>query len=397
MIDEKELRTTLEAEARAIRVPAELAARTLEAAAAETRLRILDRIRAWRDARHVARRHGYPRWMYASAAAALAVGLFAVGTVVNRPPARLRPLEAHKSLVRNAPAGGVVNGPPERVQTSRDAVGGQVTGVTSGGRTSVDATNTSRDSDVSSGAAGGTKSFSETQPAPAPVPPNTGTGTFPPKVVKNADIQVQVKRGAFDRAWNRALNVASRYGGFVTNSSTQQTDNRISSGSFTLRVPAPKLDAALKDLRELGTLKALTTSGNDISAQIVDLDARIRALQAEQAQLVELLGKAEKISDILPIRTQLQNVQQELESLRGQKKGFQNQVDYATVNATIFEPNAAPQPLDDGIIVRAWRTAVSAGLTIVAGTLVVLGGLIPLALIALAVWLVVAAARRRRT
>ena len=232
---------------------------------------------------------------------------------------------------------------------------------------------------------------------PAPVPPGPGgTGTFPPKVVKNADIQVQVKRGAFDRAWNRALNVASRYGGFVTNSSTQQTDDRISSGNFTLRIPAPKLDAALKDLRELGTLKSLTTSGNDISAQIVDIDSRIRALQAEQTQLIELLNKAEKISDILPIRTQLQNVQQELESLRGQKKGFQNQVDYSTVNATIFEPNAAPQPLDDSIIVRAWRTAVSAGLTIVAGTLVVLGGLVPLTLIALAIWMLVGFARRRR-
>jgi hypothetical protein len=238
-------------------------------------------------------------------------------------------------------------------------------------------------------------------PAPAqdiaPVPPVPGGSVgLPPKIIKNADIQVQVKRNAFDRSWSRALNVASRYGGFVTNSSTQQTDNRISSGSFTLRVPSPKLDAALKDLRELGTLKSLTTSGNDVSAQILDIDGRIRALQAEQAQLLELLKQAEKISDILPIRTQLQNVQQELESLRGQKKGFQNQVDYATVNATIFEPNGAPEIGDDGIILRAWRTAVSAGLTIVAGTLVVLGGLIPLALIAVGIWALIVIVRRRR-
>jgi hypothetical protein len=235
---------------------------------------------------------------------------------------------------------------------------------------------------------------------PVPVPPNPGTGVFPPKIVKNADVQVQVRHGGFDQAWRKALDVAARYGGFVTNSSTQQTDNRINSGSFTMRIPAPKLDAAIKDLRNLGTLKSLNTSGNDISGQIVDIDARIRADEAEQAQLLDLLHQAQKVSDILPIRTQLQNVQQDLESLRGQKKAFQNQVDYATVNATIFEPNAGPEPVrvgNESILHRAWRVSVGAGLTIVAGTLVVLGGLLPLALLALGVWALLTMVRRRRS
>jgi hypothetical protein len=233
---------------------------------------------------------------------------------------------------------------------------------------------------------------------PVPVPPNAGTGQFPPKIVKNADVQVQVRRGAFDQAWKRALDVAARYGGFVTNSSTQQTGDRINSGNFTMRIPATKIDAAIKDLRNFGTLKSLTTSGNDISGQIVDVSARIRADEAEQAQLLGLLRQARQVSDVLAIRNQLQNVQQDLESLRGQKKAYENQVDYATINATIFEPNAAPEPVpvgNESILLRAWRVALGAGLTIIAGTLVVLGGLIPLALLVLAVWLVVAGVRRR--
>jgi uncharacterized protein DUF4349 len=367
MIDERKPRKALEAKADEARVPKDLSARTLKATSGAGGPSILRRVRSWRPIWSQSRR--YSRWLYAPAAVALAVGLFALGTVVTRPPVRTAEQPAVATQDRDF---------------AGEAKG--ATGVVSPGRASADSTTSSN-----------TFNAPASQPAPAPVPPDGGAGTFPPKVVKNADIQVQVKREGFDRAWSRALNVASRYGGFVTNSSTQQTDSRISSGNFTLRVPAPKLESALKDLRGLGTLKSLTTSGNDISAQIVDIDGRIRALQAEQAQLLELLKQAEKISDILPIRTQLQNVQQELESLRGQKKGFQNQVDYATVNASIFEPNAAPEPLDDGVILRAWRTAVGAGLTIVAGMLVVLGGLIPLALIAIGVWALVAMARRRRT
>jgi Domain of unknown function (DUF4349) len=322
---------------------------------------------------------GFPRWMYAPAAAALVILLFGLGTVVTKTP---RPHEvASKGLPTTGPSA-----KPQGTSSSGSATGGQVSGVVSSGRTSVDASNTA-------------SSFTGlAPPPPVPVPP-TQPGVFPPKVVRNADIQVQVRQGAFDRTWSRALDVAARYGGFVTNSSTQQTDTRINSGTFTLRVPATKLDAALKDLRNLGTLKSLSTSGNDISGQIADLDGRIKADDAEQAQLIDLMKQANNVTDVLSIRSQLQSVQQDLESLRGQKKSFQNEVDYATVNATIFEPNAGPQPvpLSDSVVVRAWRTAVSAGLTIVAGTLVVLGGLVPLALIGLAVWALVAAARRKRT
>ena len=305
------------------------------------------------------------RWLYAPIAAVLALGLFGLGTVVTRPR---QPVAVLKSTT--APMEAKAGAAPTGVVSSGSA---------SAGRSSAP--------DVA---------IAPAEP-PVPVPP-TQPGTFPPKVVKTADVQVQVRGGSFDTAWRRALDVASRYGGFVTNSQTQQTDDRISSGSFTLRVAAPKLDAALADLRRLGTLKSLTTSGNDISGQLVDLDARIHADEAEEAQLLDLLKQADKVSDILPIRSQIQNVQQDLDSLRTQKKAFNNQVDYATINATIFEPNAVPQPgpLTDSVIARAWRTAVSAGLTIVAGTLVVLGGLLPLALIALGVWALVTVARRRR-
>jgi len=370
MIDEKEIRTALETRAREVAVPSGLAAKTLDAIGPATP-RFRDRLR-------VGRVRGFPRWMYAPAAAALVILLFGLGTVVTKAPRR------HEVAAKSA----TIKGPAMSTHGTSPAggVGGQVTGVVSSGRASVDA----RSSSTSAGVAAGPD-------LPVPVPPSQ-PGVFPPKVVRNADIQVQVRRGAFDRSWSRALDVAARYGGFVTNSSTQQTDTRINSGTFTLRVPAAKLDAALKDLRNLGTLKSLSTSGNDISGQIADLDGRIRADDAEQAQLLDLMKQADNVTDVLSIRSQLQTVQQDLESLRGQKRSFQNQVDYATVNATIFEPNAGPQPvpLSDSVVVRAWRTAVSAGLTIIAGTLVVLGGLVPLALIAFGIWALVLFSRRRR-
>src|SRR5260370_2891800 len=82
MIDEKEIRTALRTKAHEVEVPSGLATETLEAIdPAKPRLR--DRFRIRFRIRPV---RGFPRWMYATAAAALVILLFGLGTVVTRAP-----------------------------------------------------------------------------------------------------------------------------------------------------------------------------------------------------------------------------------------------------------------------------------------------------------------------
>jgi uncharacterized membrane protein YphA (DoxX/SURF4 family) len=164
-----------------------------------------------------------------------------------------------------------------------------------------------------------------------------------------------------------------------------------------MRVPADKLDRALADLRKLGKVVQSTTTAEDVSAQIVDIDARVRTLEAEELQLLELLKQASGVSQVLEVRDRLNGVRQEIESLKAQKEYFAAQVDFATINASVFERGAdEPGKPGDGILLDAWRTALRAGLTIVAGAVVVLGGLVPLAALGLAIWFAVRTIRRRR-
>src|SRR5438093_35206 len=106
MIDEKEIRTALEIKAREVAVPAELSARTLEAAG-NARPAIRDRVRDWRRGRRTgARVRGFPRWMYAPAAAALVILLFGIGTAVTA--SRQPRVAATKAPVE--PVGGTSHG-----------------------------------------------------------------------------------------------------------------------------------------------------------------------------------------------------------------------------------------------------------------------------------------------
>jgi hypothetical protein len=227
------------------------------------------------------------------------------------------------------------------------------------------------------------------------VPPSR-PGEFPPKIVRTAEIEVEVR--SFTRAWSRANALAAKHRGFVTSSSTEQRGSELDRGQITLRIPAAKLDAALRELRELGKVTRESSSGEDVSAQIVDIEARRRVLEAEELQLVDLLRRASGVSQILEVRDRLNGVRQEIESLAAQKKLVDSQVEYSTINATIFEKGAEPEDDDGdgGILADAWRTALRVGLTIVAGSLVVLGGLVPLVALGLAIWLGARTLRRRR-
>jgi hypothetical protein len=236
----------------------------------------------------------------------------------------------------------------------------------------------------------------QSDPAIAPVPPVTRVGSVPPKVVRTADIQIEVE--GFDNAWSRANAVAGKHGGFVTNSNTEQIKDKLGRGTLTMRVPADKYQAAVDELGKIGTIANQRTGGTDVSSSIVDLQARVRTLEAEELQIVDLLGRTNNVSEVLEIRNRLDSVRQEIESLKAQQQYFEEQVDFATINVTIFEQGAEPEEdADDGIIVDAWDTALDIGLTIVAGTVVVLGGLIPLAALGIAIWFGVRTIRRRRS
>ncbi len=365
---ETEIRIALDAKAHEVELPAGLAERTLaaarEAAKPTSRERVRGLLDAWRMRAPVT---GYPRWMYAGAAAAMAALLFVVGTLVRTEPVVLEepvaaPGVAERALDESRSAGptGAEPSIPKRLP---------LTDVDAGG--------------------GGTGAATTTQIAPVPPVPGR-PGQFPPKIVRTANIDVQVE--SFDTAWAKANALATTYGGFVTSSQAG-----LQRGTITMRVPAAKLDRALADLRKLGKVVQSTTTAEDVSAQIVDIDARLRVLAAEEAQLLELLGKASGVSQVLEVRDRLNAVRQEIESLKAQKEHFAGQVDYATINATVFERGADdPDEPGDGILLDAWRTALRAGLTIVAGLLVVLGGLIPLAALGAAIWFAVRTLRRRR-
>jgi hypothetical protein len=214
-----------------------------------------------------------------------------------------------------------------------------------------------------------------------------GLPTLGSAVIRTGSITVEVGEGGFGEAFDAASLVAGRYGGYVQSSSMAGT--RVRSGDLLLRVPADRFDQAMSDLRDLGTVARQSVSGEDVSAQFVDLQARLRTWQAQEAVLLDLMGRATTIEETIRVQVELQNVQLQIEEVTGQLSFLEDRTEFATIQVSLREPGgpAAAVDGDRPSLGEAWERAVDGFLGVCYSVVVGIGYLIPITLLAGAAWL----------
>jgi hypothetical protein len=207
----------------------------------------------------------------------------------------------------------------------------------------------------------------------------------PPRVVKTGALTVEVRRGAFSRAFADVTRIAASHGGFVTASHVDRS--RSTSGTLTLRVPAADFEATRNQLAGLGKVRTEEVTGEDVGGRIVDLDARLRSLQAQEGALRGIMGKAGTIGDTLQVQQQLTAVRTQIEQLTSEKARLDDAADLSTLTVELTEPGAAARAGDDSTgLAHSARLAVDGTVAVLGGTLVVLGYAVPAALILALGW-----------
>jgi Domain of unknown function (DUF4349) len=216
------------------------------------------------------------------------------------------------------------------------------------------------------------------------------------KIVRDGRIGVVVDDGRFGDTVGELTFIAERNGGFILSSSTQHER----SGTFVLRIPARRFDRALAQIRGLGDVRFQQITGDDVTAEFIDLQARLRLLKARRALLSGLLREVTTTDEILRISSLVDDVQLRIEQLQGQIRFINDQVAEATLRVTITErtaPHTEPaEDIENPNLGSSVDLAVQGFLRIVGAVIVGLGYLIPLTILAGLIWLVVMLVRRRR-
>ncbi len=179
-----------------------------------------------------------------------------------------------------------------------------------------------------------------------------------PMILRTAQITLVTRN--LDKARTGMDQVVKRYGGYVGDLSASSPSDGARRLTATLRVPSAQLDAALAELKTLGRVESESQSGQDVTAQYVDLEARLSNARNTEQRLIDLLKqRTGKLSDVLEVETELSRVREEVERMEGERRLLSKQVEYATLNATIAEEFKAPaQALPDSTGTRFRNAAV---------------------------------------
>ena len=162
------------------------------------------------------------------------------------------------------------------------------------------------------------------------------------KIIRNATLTVETPTPA--EAQRRIASIAEARGGFVVTSESRQQgggDNVKSYEVVTLeiRVPFAQFDAVMGEIRGIGSrVTAEKITGQDVTEEFIDLEARIRTQKALEGQFLEIMKRATKVSDALEVQSELANVRTEIERLEGRRRFLENQTSLSTIKVTLQPP-----------------------------------------------------------
>ncbi len=211
----------------------------------------------------------------------------------------------------------------------------------------------------------------------APLPPQA----IDQKIIRNGSLTITAKdvAGTQGAIWN----LAGELGGVVITSNTSGTNENVRT-DILFRVPSERFREAMDRVRGYAVkVEKEQSSAQDVTEEYVDLQARQRTLEATTLQLQTLLGKATTVDDTLKVQAQLNNVQSDLERIKGKVHYYDTRTAFSTVSVSVVSAlPIKPEPVTPVAkwslhhsIQEAWNRSVN-GLQHVADALitVIIGG-----------------------
>ncbi len=222
---------------------------------------------------------------------------------------------------------------------------------------------------------------------------------FDRKLARRADIAITVTDVDAAAAKVRAV-AASAQGLVIAEAISSEPDDPGMGGfsTITISVPTDELDATLDRLAELGEVHSRNATTDDVTAQYVDTESRVKTMQASVERVRALMSQATKLADIVTLEAELSRRQADLEATQSQLAALKDSVTMAPVDVRLSTDEQVLEEAeeDTGFLagLTAGWTAFTASVTVL---LTALGAVLPFAVVValvvvpLVVWL------RRRT
>jgi hypothetical protein len=183
-------------------------------------------------------------------------------------------------------------------------------------------------------------------------------------VVKTGSLTVQVEK--VDDAERKARHIAESAGGRVDQVGSSDLAGPSPTIDMTLRIPVGKFESVMENLEKLGARMAKQVSVDDVTEKLVDFNARMKTMLAQEEVVRNMLRKANKLSDSLTINNDLTRLRGEIESIAAQRKSLSSQAAYSTLEVKLTQTSSvvAVAATDPNWFQTSWASAWGAGTSV---------------------------------
>ena len=169
-----------------------------------------------------------------------------------------------------------------------------------------------------------------------------GESSIDRKIIRTGYITLEVEN--ITETMDKIVKLADELGGYVVSSHKHEYDER-TSGSISIRIPVNKFEEAFDRLRPLAiTVPSENTDSRDVTEEYVDLEARLRNLEATETQYLALLEKATTVEEMLKVQQALSNVRGEIERIEGRMQYLERSSDMSLIEVSLQEARGLAEP-----------------------------------------------------
>ncbi|KAB1188359.1 MULTISPECIES: DUF4349 domain-containing protein [Haloferax] len=179
-------------------------------------------------------------------------------------------------------------------------------------------------------------------------------------VIKNGYVSLTVEQ--FNTSRDAVESAAESYGGYVSDSNEQvnrRSGGTYRSGYLVVRVPSDNFEAFIDETETLGEVERVETNSQDVTDQLVDIEARLDNLRVQRDRLRTLYENANTTDDVLAVERRLTEVQTEIERLEAQQASLENRVALSTVRISLSERPPGPVQWYDTPVLEAFSESVN--------------------------------------
>jgi hypothetical protein len=155
------------------------------------------------------------------------------------------------------------------------------------------------------------------------------------KIIKTASLRLEVKDF---KKFNDYVHIAvKQYGAYIAQEEQNLTDEK-SETSITIKVPVPQFENMMNKLPEDGKVIEKKISTEDVTGEVVDTKSRLEAKKQMRLKYLEFLKQSKNMEEVLQVQTEINAIQEQIESAAGRVAFLSNQAAMSTINLSFYQP-----------------------------------------------------------